>query len=237
MVDVRNSDSRLRRAIHVLCLCLPLCGASSAIGQMGSDWRTAVEKAVRDQPQLQQKTVSVEWIDAKIDQLPKCSSPRATLPNSSRPAGRITVALRCESSRWVGSIQIVVLARRPFLVSSRPLAAGTVVSEDDLTMSEADWLTVPEDVTEDATIVVGKTLLKGLTSGMPITLNSLRQTSVIRSGERVRVEVIGQGFSITGEAVAVESGAIDEQIKVRMTNGQILNARVARRGVVELKRD
>jgi len=104
-------------------------------------------------------------------------------------------------------------------------------------MSEADWLTVPEDVTEDATIVVGKTLLKGLTSGMPITLNSLRQTSVIRSGERVRVEVIGQGFSITGEAVAVESGAIDEQIKVRMTNGQILNARVARRGVVELKRD
>jgi len=74
-------------------------------------------------------------------------------------------------------------------------------------------------------------------SGAPITLNSLRQTSVIKSGERVRVEFVGVGFAVSGEALALDSGSIEEQIRVRMANGQVLSVRVVKRGVVELRRD
>lgn len=232
-VRVREANGPKRLFSGVFAVCLFFTEGVQA----NAEWKNAIEKVVRDQALLQSQTPSVEWIDPKTDALPQCLNPRVSLPATTRPVGRLTVSLRCDSTRWIGSLQINISARRNYLASSRALPAGTVIAEEDIIASEGDWFGLPEDVTAESRLVIGKTLSKGLMSGAPITLNSLRQTSVIRSGERVRVEFVGVGFAVSGEALALDSGSIEEQIRVRMANGQVLSVRVVKRGVVELRRD
>jgi len=74
-------------------------------------------------------------------------------------------------------------------------------------------------------------------AGQAIGLNFLRQTAVIRSGERVRVQMVGTNFTVGGEAVAAQQGSIGESIRVKMANGQSVTATVVKAGVVEIRID
>jgi len=65
----------------------------------------------------------------------------------------------------------------------------------------------------------------------------VRATSVIRTGERVRVQLSGTNFQVAGEGQALQQGGIGDQVRVKMGSGQTVTAIVVRQGLVEVKVD
>jgi flagella basal body P-ring formation protein FlgA len=47
--------------------------------------------------------------------------------------------------------------------------------------------------------------------------------------------MVGSNFTVTGDGLAVQQGAVGESVKVKMASGQFVTATVVRSGVVELK--
>jgi flagella basal body P-ring formation protein FlgA len=139
--------------------------------------------------------------------------------------------------RWIGAIQINVTAKRSHLAAVRALQAGSTLEASEVVTVESDWSSLPDDVATDPEQVLGRTLVRSIAAGTPLTLNLVRQTSVIRAGERVRVQMSGSNFVVGGEGQALQAGAVGEQIRVKMRSGQTLSAVVVRQGLVEVRVD
>ena len=121
--------------------------------------------------------------------------------------------------------------------SLKSAAGGSTLDAGEFVMVESDWSSLPDDVVTEPDQVLGRTLVRSIPAGAPITLNLLRQTSVIRAGERVRVQLSGSNFVVAGEGQALQAGAVGEQIRIKMANGQAVSATVVRQGVVEVRVD
>jgi flagella basal body P-ring formation protein FlgA len=96
---------------------------------------------------------------------------------------------------------------------------------------------LPEDVVTEPEQVLGRVLVRSVAAGTALTLNLVRLTAVIRSGERVRVQMSGANFVVAGEGVAMQSGGTGEQVRVKMGSGQTVSAVVVRQGLVEIRVD
>jgi flagella basal body P-ring formation protein FlgA len=73
--------------------------------------------------------------------------------------------------------------------------------------------------------------------GMPIGLNDLRETAVIRIGDPVTILLKGRDFQVTGSGVAQSQGMINDMVRVRLNDGQVLQGKIIRPGVVEMTLD
>jgi len=51
------------------------------------------------------------------------------------------------------------------------------------------------------------------------------------------VQMSGSNFVVSGEGQALQAGAIGEQVRIKMANGQAVSATVLRQGVVEVRID
>jgi flagella basal body P-ring formation protein FlgA len=128
-------------------------------------------------------------------------------------------------------------AKRSHLAASRALQAGSTLDVGEFVTVESDWSSLPDDVVTEPDQVLGRTLVRSIAAGTPLSLNLLRQTSVIKTGERVRVQMSGSNFVVSGEGQALQAGAIGEQVRIKMANGQAVSATVLRQGVVEVRID
>jgi len=229
--------AKLRSGFLVLLLALLALGQPvNAQMKAGPIWEAAIEASIAEQAALGGQGFEIIW-PAQRPKWPECKEPKVQLGSGPKPVGRLFLGLRCESPRWVGSIQVTVNAKKRYLAAARPLSLGSIVSEQDLTLLEGDWASLPDDVLTDAEQAVGRTISRALVAGQAIGLNFLRQTAVIRSGERVRVQMVGTNFTVGGEAVAAQQGSIGDSIRVKMANGQSVTATVVRAGVVEIRID
>lgn len=194
-------------------------------------WQQIVEEAIRSNSSMSGVTFRTKFLQFP-PKVPLCLDPIVSLPQ--RLVGIIYVQLRCPSSRWSAHAQVLVETKRKHLALSKPLKAGAVIEEGDVVVVESDWGSPLEQTIETFEQAVGKTLTRSLLAGAPITLNSLRQTSVIKSGDRVRVLMVGKNFSVSGEGISQGNAAIGDQVKVKMNNGQSITALVVKVGVVQV---
>ncbi|NDF50148.1 MAG: flagella basal body P-ring formation protein FlgA [Betaproteobacteria bacterium] len=242
MVDQRliNELTNARILLHIAWLIVFLASWSpcwDVHAQTKSQvWESAIERAIGEQSPLAGHPFEIAW-PATRPNWPDCQDPKVQLSNLAKPVGRIYVSLRCDSPRWLGSIQPTVSARKRYLAAVRPLSLGSIVSESDLMILEADWSSLPEDVLSDPEQAIGRTISRTVLAGQAIGLNFLRQTAVIKQGERVRVQMVGLNFTVGGEAVAIQQGAVGEAIRVKMASGQVVSATVIRSGLVEIRID
>ncbi|NDD11197.1 MAG: flagella basal body P-ring formation protein FlgA [Betaproteobacteria bacterium] len=230
----------LTRALFILWI--PAMSVAQSIQTVpsapGSDdiWIAAVETSVADLPKFAAKKVTVTFTD-KLPKWPVCTRPRAIPGVGSASTGKFSVNLRCESPRWSGQVVVQVEAPKRYLVASRTLQSGVIVSESDLNEVETDWTKVADDVMTEPDQLLGKTLLRSIQQGQAFTLNSVRLTTVIKMGDRVRVQMAGSNFVVTGDAIATQAGAVGDQIRVKMASGQFVSASVLKAGTVELRLD
>jgi flagella basal body P-ring formation protein FlgA len=68
--------------------------------------------------------------------------------------------------------------------------------------------------------------------GSPVGLNDLKESSVIKAGDPVRLVLKGKDFEVSGEGVAQTAGMIGDMVRVRIADGQILQGKVLRPSVV-----
>jgi flagella basal body P-ring formation protein FlgA len=120
-------------------------------------------------------------------------------------------------------------------VAAMRLSAGTIPGRNDVRMARVHVNAVHAEVARDFSAVVGMQLKRQIAPGTPILIADLmRPTEVVR-GEPVRLQLLVGGLSVTGQGVALESGAAGEQIRVRNISSQaVIQAEVIGPGVVRV---
>ena len=227
----------LYAGIRIVCCCLLATFASSSGAQeVAEAWQETVRSLVSEHPMLIGQRVQVEF-PSSLPKWPLCKQPRGQIAKQGVPVGRVNVSLRCMEPRWVGNIQINVSAKRSHLAATRALQAGLTIEATEFVVVESDWSALPEDVLTEPDQVLGRKLVRSIAAGTPLTLNLLRQTSVIKLGDRVRVQLSGSNFVVAGEGQALQAGAVGEQIRIKMGSGQSVSATVVRQGLVEVRID
>jgi len=224
----------LYKIIALACvLCCHLCAFAQT---KPLEWESAIEQAIAEQPALAGQPFEIAW-PAPRPKWPACADPKIQLRPGAKPVGRIALGLSCDAPRWRGAVQITVSARKRYLAAARPMSIGSVVTDADVTIIEGDWSSLPDDVLTEPEQAVGRTISRAVVTGQAIGLNFVRQTAVIKSGERVRIQMVGSGFTVGGEGVASQQGSTGDLIRVKMANGQVVTAVVVRSGLVEVRID
>jgi flagella basal body P-ring formation protein FlgA len=195
----------------------------------------SIRQFVSKHPTMAGLKVDIEYIDSKI-KLPNCAGPiDVALPARVRPWGRVNLQLRCQTGKgWFISLPIKVLVFGEYVLTTKFIQSGVRISPADLRIIEGDLSSLPDDVVRSINEATGRQAVRAIQAGSYISLNNLKEPSVIKVGDRVRVQVIGAGFQATGEGIAQSSGSINEIIKVKLPDGQVLQGTISSPGAVEI---
>jgi flagella basal body P-ring formation protein FlgA len=199
-------------------------------------WEKAIEAAVGDQPALEGRAFGLS-LPEKRPRWPACANPKVQVNASPRPVGRLSLSLRCDAPRWIGALQVLVSARRSHWVTTKALSQGTIIAESDVVLTESDWASLSEDVVTELDQVLGRTLNRSVSAGQALGLNFVRQTAVIKTGEKIRVQMTGSNFTVSGDGVAMQQGVVGESMRAKMASGQIVTGTVVRAGLIDVRVD
>ncbi len=166
------------------------------------------------------------------------SAPLITQLEFDRDLGRFTAMLSVTgdgmepiSTRLSGEVADVI--ELPVAVAR--LTAGSIAGPDDIRMARVHVTSVHTEVAHDAAMVIGMQLKLQMQAGVPIPLSNLMQPTQINRGDAVKLQLQAGGLSLTGQGMALESGAVGDRIRVRNVSSQaVLEAEVIRPGEVRV---
>lgn len=176
----------------------------------------------------------VSAIDPRLS-LPACPMAlEAFSPPGYRPAGRVSVGIRCPAEAgWSLYVPVRLEIRTEVVVLAAPLSRGETLTARHLAMEPRDvaqlsggYLTRIEDA-EDML------LRRPLAVGAVLTGNTLERPKVIQRGQRVRLISISGGFSVSAEGEAMADAARGDRLRVRnLTSRKVVEGVVDESGGV-----
>ncbi len=173
--------------------------------------------------------VRIGSLDA-LAQVAPCRRSEPFMPSGARLWGRSSLGLRCvDGATWTVMLPVVVTAWGRAVVAAGPLAAGAVLSANDLREGEVELTREGAGVTRDAQALAGRTLLRGLQPGQAVRIDMVRSTPVVQAGDPVRLRILGAGFVVTSSGQAMNTAADGQSVRVRTELGKVLTG-VAREG-------
>jgi flagellar basal body P-ring formation protein FlgA len=113
-----------------------------------------------------------------------------------------------------------VLAGEPSIQPSYPVLKvtaypGETITPDMVEVVLSGHRSQAGAIAPDKESVVGKMALRTLVAGQPIPRNALREPYAVRQGKMVPLIFQSGNITITGVAVALESGSVGEMISAR----------------------
>jgi len=117
-------------------------------------------------------------------------------------------------------LRLTVDARTEMVVANRQLLAGTVVTEDDLSLEQREVAQAAGLHVSAIEDVVGMKLRSMVRSGAPVKSNQLQKVPVIRNGQLVTIVAESAGFRMTVTGRAKGSGGVGDIIKVENLNSR-----------------
>jgi flagella basal body P-ring formation protein FlgA len=117
------------------------------------------------------------------------------------------------------------------LVAATPLAAGAVLTAQDLREQEIELTREAPGLLRDMAQLQGRTLTRALAQGQALRADTVRQTAAIQAGDYVRLRIAGPGFSVLASGQALGAAADGQPLRVRSELGKILTG-IAREGRV-----
>jgi flagella basal body P-ring formation protein FlgA len=127
-----------------------------------------------------------------------------------------------------------VAVRGRYLVSTQALKKGQTLSVADLQWAEGDLTKMGDSLLEDPEQIKNMALTRSLQPGMPVRLNDLKPIAVIKSGDQIRVTLVGKGFAIDTSGQAMSDAAMGGSVKVRISDGKIVQGTAVSQGAVEV---
>jgi flagellar basal body P-ring formation protein FlgA len=163
-------------------------------------------------------------VDGRL-RLAPCARVQAHALAGTRPWGQTRVGLRCVDGprRWAISLPLTVKVFAPALVGRAPLPAGTVLAADDLVSAVVDWAAAPAGPPLAADALLGRTLLRTVAAGQPLTAPDLKPRQWFAAGDTVRIVASGAGFAVAGEGQALSPGVEGQSARVRTESGRVLS--------------
>lgn len=164
--------------------------------------------------------------------LAPCQRTEPFLPGQARLWGRATIGLRCvEGARWTTFVPVRILAWGPALVARSTLPVGRILQTADFTVQEVDWAASHAMPVASTERLNGQELSRPLAAGLPLLADQIRHAPAVRAGQPVTAVLVGTGFSIGTEAVALNNAADGQRIRVRTVSGKVLDGTVSGKSV------
>lgn len=161
-----------------------------------------------------------------------CTRVEPFVPPGGRLWGRSSLGLRCTGgASWSALLPVTVSAWGPALVAASPLAAGTVLTAQDLALQEVELSREAAGALREPRQAEGQTLARALAPGQVLRADMVRMTTVVQAGDPVRLQILGAGFTITSSGQALNSAGQGQVVRVRTELGKVLSG-VAREGRV-----
>ena len=168
--------------------------------------------------------VSVGALDNRLTLAP-CATVEPYIPPGMRLWGKTRLGLRCVdgASRWNVFLPVHIKAFGQAWVVKGDVPPGTVLGENDAVLAEVDWAQENASVLADASMWIGQTAARALSTGQTLRQGMVKPAQVFQAGAMVRVVAQGSGFSVTSDGQAVSAGVVGAQARVRIDNGRILS--------------
>lgn len=162
--------------------------------------------------------------------LAPCRRTETFLPASGRLWGRGSIGVRCtEGATWTVMLPVTVSVWGQAVVAAAPLAAGTVLGPQDVRLQEIELTREPASLLRDAQLVAGRTLTRMVNPGQALRADMVRVTSVVQTGDPVRLRLLGTGYAVVASGQALHAAGEGQPVRVRTELGKILTG-VAREG-------
>jgi flagella basal body P-ring formation protein FlgA len=130
------------------------------------------------------------------------------------------------------NVPVNIHAYGDYVIAGRYLPMGQRIDMGDIRVIEGDLSTLPDDVLRTPKASYERVLVRPVQMGSPIGLNDLKESSVIKVGDPVRIQLMGKDFQVSGEGTAQTAGLVGDMVRIRLLDGQILQGKVLRPGVV-----
>jgi flagella basal body P-ring formation protein FlgA len=179
--------------------------------------------------------VSVGQLDPRLH-LAACEQVEPYLPPGVRLWGHSRIGVRClrGTSKWNVYLPITVKVFGTGQVATNGAAAGSVLGPGDLASAEVDLAEDASPPVADADLAVGRTLARALKPGQSLRQAHLKTRQWFAAGETVTVVAQGNGFSVVGEAQALNNGIEGQPVRVRTEGGRVLTVQPVGERRVEL---
>ena len=216
-------------------LYLVFCLASPAQAALSVQAEDAVKQFLDQHPSLEGQEFSIQWDPSKLE-FPACSKKLSVeLLRKDKAWGKLLLNLRCDTGRvWARPVSLYVMVKGRYLVASRPLKPGQVLTPADWKWVDGDLSKMGDSMVDSPDLLKNMELSRPQQAGNPLRLNDFRQMSVIKSGDQVRVAILGRGFGIDASGQALADAALGASVKVRISDGKIIQGTAVSQGVVEV---
>lgn len=199
---------------------LPAALPADPVLQPHDSIRTAVRRflAAQDATPQGQTKITVGYLDPRL-RLARCSKPlEVSSDPGNHPYGNTSVAVRCSGPRpWKLYVQATVRALRPVVVTTQPLARGTLIGPNDVTMAPRDLAQLGYGYIEHIADALGKQTKRPLGGGIALNPGELVAPKLVRRGEQVTIIAGTRGIEVRMSGVALADGAHNQVIEVRNT--------------------
>ena len=206
---------------------------TNALAALPPDIERDIKRFIQKSPNVNGLRVDIEFLDANLN-VPPCVG--GTIEIGANPGSRIwgktTLQLRCAKAAWMINVPLNIHVFGDYVVASRYLPFGQKLDPSDMRVIEGDLSLIPDDVLRTPKIAYDRVLSKPLQMGSPIGLNDLKETSVVKAGDPVRLILTGKDFEVSGEGTAQSAGMVGDMVRVRLADGQVLQGKVLRPSVV-----
>jgi flagellar basal body P-ring formation protein FlgA len=155
-------------------------------------------------------------LDSRL-RLPLCQRPlMPSMPSGSSKVGHTVVSVRCIGAHsWKLYVPVDVKARLKVLIAAQPLERGAQVSGAMLSMAERNVARLPYGYFTHRNAVLGQVLRRNLSAGEVLTPGMLHPPLLVRRGQVVTLTAGAEGFSVSTQGVALQSGERGALVRVR----------------------
>lgn len=229
----------LATAATVSCLLTPALAAATAPASLPWDERQlrgyVAEQVAAAGPAASRLEVEFGQLHPGL-RLAACGEVQPFVPSGRKLWGRSSLGLRCvQGASWSVLLPMTVRAWGPAMVAAAPLEAGAVLSLQDFEEQEIELTREPPTLVRDPSQWEGRTLVRALHPGQALRTDMVRHTAVVKSGDPVRLQIVGSGFQIQAAGQALGQAAEGQSLRVRTELGKVVTG-VARAGrVVEVR--
>lgn len=202
---------------------------SAPIQQAVSDFLTTQAKGLPGQARFSIGTIRASGLPDG------CLNFQVSMDAQARPWGKTHVAVRCtEGTAWLIYVPVEIHVQVNYLASARPLSAGQVIAEADITQHPGDLADLPQGVLTEPQQALGLSARVSLPAGRPLRADMLSQIQVIKQGQNVKVISGSADFQVSSDGRALNHAVAGQVVQVRLASGQVISGIAQRDGSVTI---
>ena len=232
---ISTAIGRWPRRLGLSAIVIALAAMPAVAGGADVATRGQIEQLVREALGTGRRlVVDVGDLDRRLRQAP-CQQLEPFVPAGARVWGRTTIGLRCtDGTRWNVSLPIHVRVFGPALVAGTTALAGRPAADGAFRLAEVELSREAGRLLDDPALLDGKVLARVIAAGQPLRASDLRVLQTVTPGDPVQIRLIGNGFEIGAEGVALSGAGDGQAVRVRTDAGKVLSG-TARGRTVEIR--